>query len=183
MEGILDQTAIEAPQPTTPFEAYVIKQLGRLDPMQAQLDQIGPMQVQLAQLGPMQKQLNSMQESIGGLQESIGGLQVSVDGIHQSIGKINHSIDGIHHSIDDLSESIQFVTDRMVTKEDLAETDHRFKAYVDNAVIANRESMIPLVRKEDKKVDAVITTLEDKTIFDSRQAKELKMQGPFARAV
>lgn len=176
MEGILDQTAIEAPQPTTPFEAYVIKQLGRLDPMQAQLDQIGPMQVQLAQLGPMQKQLNSMQESIG-------GLQVSVDGIHQSIGKINHSIDGIHHSIDDLSESIQFVTDRMVTKEDLAETDHRFKAYVDNAVIANRESMIPLVRKEDKKVDAVITTLEDKTIFDSRQAKELKMQGPFARAV
>jgi predicted nucleic acid-binding Zn-ribbon protein len=194
MEGILQKsTAIQSPQPQSPFEAYVIqqlKQLSRLDelgPMQEQLKQLGPMQEQLKQLAPMQEQL----KQLAPMQEEISSIKKQLSPMQEQMGSMQIAIKELQHSVGDLSESIQFLADRMVTKEeltkilknhptktDLAQTEYRIKSYIDEKIV--NERLIPMMRKADEKTNSLIDTLEENKVIDRKNSQKIKSYGPFA---
>ena len=102
----------------------------------------------------------------------------------------------LHQSIGDLAESIAFVASVAVTKEEFREelaegidsvkkelrqeigaSEHRIKSYIDDKVVA--QNVMPVIQKEDKKMNAVIDSLEDAAVFSGSEALRLKQLGAF----
>lgn len=98
----------------------------------------------------------------------------------------------IRESVNDLAESIAYVANVTVTKEefteglkqvkielrqDIASAEHRIKSYIDDKVVA--QNLIPVIQKEDKKINSIIDSLEENSVFSSTEAEYLKQQGPF----
>lgn len=150
MEGVFQNEVLTAPKPTTDFEEYVIKYTQRTTAFEAYM-------IQFAE-------------------------------------RTSTTLTGITESISDLSESIAYVANVTVTKEEFEErlkdvatkedlkreigaAEHRIKSYIDDKVVA--QNVMPVIQKEDKKVNSVIDSLEENSVFSSTEAEFLKQQGPF----
>lgn len=185
MEGISHISAVNAPQPSNAFEAFMIQFV---------------QQITVA--------LSAVADAVRHNSQRIDGMDQRIDGITQQIGVLIQKTDDhdlhIHeltrmarensHSINDLSESVAFLADQMVTKteleeafktqlknvatrEDVSRAEYRIKSYIDDKIIT--EQLMPMMRAEDIKINATIDTLHEESLITDNQKHTLKIMGPF----
>ncbi len=146
------------------------------------------------------KSIDCLNKSVDGLEKSIVRIDKSIDGMQSSIDGIHGLIKGINESIGDLSDSIAHVANVTVTKEEFADglmkglasvkqeiryelhqvvgaAEYRIKAYIDEKVVTR--NIIPMIQKEDMKVNAVVVSLVEASVFSAPEALHLKQQGHF----
>ena len=194
MEGFSKATARTAPQPTTPFEEYMISHMTKLEGYVSSLD--------------------------GRMSSFVQHTTAFEAFVTTSLTNLNEFALQTTESIKDLSESIAYVANITVTKEELAEqlkafatkdelaeqlknfvtkdalaeqlknfptkedlrlglagVEYRFKSWVDDKVITL--GVKPMILAEDKKIDEVVDSLEEEAVFSSTQSARLKNLGPF----
>lgn len=152
MGEILKSTAHNAPEPATPFEAYAIEQFKQIASAFTDLKQ------------QITESVNDLAESI----QFVANQAVTKDEFEERMSTMATK--------DDLKEGLK----KCATKEDLAATEHRIKAYIDDKVVT--QNIVPLIKAEDKKVNAVIDGLEEERVFTNAQVHAIKNQGPFVAA-
>lgn len=116
-------------------------------------------------------------KSLQGLNEFAVRTTASIDDLIESVVHISNTV----VTKEEFEERLESVETKMVTKEDLKKefgaVEHRIKSYIDDKVVT--ENVIPVIQKEDKKVNDVIDSLEENSVFSSTEAEYLKKQGPF----
>lgn len=87
--------------------------------------------------------------------------------------------------IEPIEKRLDTIESQMATKQDLKKeigaTEYRIKAYIDDKVVT--QNIIPIIQKEDKKINKVVDSLTEKSVFSSTDADYLKKQGPFPQLV
>ena len=176
MGGISALAVLEAPQPTTPFEAFVIQKLEQhteiLNSHSVMLEQHTAVLAQhsavLGPHGPIMQSIYDLSESIAFVADQMVTREILDEILDQ---KLDEKLD----------QKLDQKLAKFATKEDLSRVEHRLKSYIDDKVVI--EGLKPMIRKEDEKVDAVIDTLEEGSVIDHSQSRELKTHGPFPQPV
>jgi len=110
------------------------------------------------------------------------------DDLQQISKVVKEELKPITQSIDDLAESVAFVKDNAVTKDEFALLDGRVSRIEAKMVTIDdlsrisgnvRGDMVVLVRKEDDKVNAVITALDEEKVLPAKRVEAIRSHHVF----
>lgn len=112
-------------------------------------------------------------------------------------------MEGENFTTKESTELLQYIATNMVTKEDvrviireevpemikkelgkeLNKAKHEIMDYVDKKDREYKGELNLKIQKEDRRVDAIISTLRDKKVIDDKKALELKKLSPFPQTI
>ncbi len=153
---MLQNNALVAPFPNSPFEEFVIGTLqlfvGKFKEIDSRFDGVD-------------SRFDGVDSRFDAVDSRFDAVDRRFDGVDEKFLSIDAEFKSVHHSIADLCESVRFIADRMVTKDelkaefdvrlkdmvtkqDLAATEYRIKDYVDKRDAQYKHEITASLRKE-----------------------------------
>jgi hypothetical protein len=161
MEGFSQSTVLNAPKPTSPFEAYMIQFATQTT-----------------------RSIEDLAESIA----FVANVTVTKEEFEERMAGVATKDDLAKCATkDDLAQCATkddlktFATKEdlknLATKLDLGAVEHRIKSYIDDKVVA--QNVMPIIQNQDKKLNLVIDTLKKNSTISAAESDYLKKQGSF----
>lgn len=138
------------------------------------------------QIGGMTNRMDGMSDRMDGMSDQIGGMSDRMDGITNRMDGMSDRIDAseqnVLEAISGLADHVEGIDTRLTRVESsLTQVDTRLvrveatmvtKSYLDDKLGGLKGDMVSMVRKEDEKVNGLVSVLAKKSVLTPREAKE-----------
>lgn len=124
------------------------------------------------------------------IKDRLGGVEGRLDHVTNRLGSVEDRLEGVEDRLggvdgrlDHVENRLGSVENKMVTKEEFKQEMVKVvtKEYLDDKLSDLKGNLVGLVRKEDHKVDTVVTILHDHKVLTGQDLEQINQVGLFPK--
>lgn len=123
------------------------------------------------------------QEILEAVNSYASRIEHRLESVEKCMDSMDKRMDSVDKRMDSMDKRMDSMDKRMATKEDVGKLRSDMIDFIDKKFFDLKGDLIVIIKKQDKKINELITILPSKNVLSDKEAKALLRLGPFPTVV